>query len=307
MFIVSVKFTVFNNSKHIYQSIRSILMQKTNFPIEIVVGDDFSTDKSLDILKNLILPSHITIKFIKRPFNGIYHKNRKKNGYAYNAYDTIKKCSGKYIAFLDPDDYWTDPNKLQSQVDFLEKNGSYTACVHEYRYYYEEQGLVLRGNRCNPHISSLVCKNFDPCFLKYLYHPEINLMGDDTAIFLFLKSQGKLKRLKNIKPSIYRIHPDGIYSQITKTEKTYNQFIFIHVIDNIFKKCLGYGVNNNYINAQHFKFLFKSIINNGLIGENIRVESKYTSISFVFLKDILNLLIFKIKSIYLCYAKSELL
>jgi glycosyltransferase involved in cell wall biosynthesis len=119
---VSVWIITYNHEKFIAQSIESALMQKTNFEIEIVIGDDCSTDRTGAIVQEYE-------KKYPNIIRTVYHK---ENVGAYrNAYeDTLPLCRGKYIAVLEGDDYWIDPYKLQKQVDCLEKNEKLSFCFH---------------------------------------------------------------------------------------------------------------------------------------------------------------------------------
>jgi len=117
---VSVFVMVYNHEKYIAECLDGILMQKCNFSYNIVVGEDASTDKSREILLEYC---------IKYPgkFKLILHE--KNIGAASNQIAVFRACTGKYIALCEGDDYWTDPYKLQKQVDFLEENPGYSLCV----------------------------------------------------------------------------------------------------------------------------------------------------------------------------------
>lgn len=106
----------YNLEKYIAEALDSILMQKVNFKYNIVVGEDCSTDNTRQILQEYAskYPDKFTL---------LLHK--KNLGVVANFATTLKSCQGKYIALLDGDDYWTDPFKLQKQVDFLESNKDY--------------------------------------------------------------------------------------------------------------------------------------------------------------------------------------
>ena len=109
----------YNHEKFIADAIESILMQKTNYDYEIVIGEDCSSDNT----KNILLEYK---KKYPGKFNLILHE--KNVGAIQNQIDTFSACQGKYIALLEGDDYWTDPYKLQKQVTFLETNPDYNVC-----------------------------------------------------------------------------------------------------------------------------------------------------------------------------------
>ena len=115
--LVSVWMITFNHEKYISLALDSILMQKTTFKFEIIVGEDCSTDETRNILKEYE-------KKYPRIIKPIYHN--KNVGAMINAYiHCLPKLQGKYIACLEGDDYWTDAYKLQKQVDFLEAHPDY--------------------------------------------------------------------------------------------------------------------------------------------------------------------------------------
>ncbi len=118
---VSVVILTYNHAKYIQECLDSVLSQKTNFRFEILVGDDASLDDTPDILREYM-----------DKYSSIFHLVlRKENvGPTRNVYDLFQKAEGRYIAFVEGDDYWTDVHKLQIQYDFLESNPSYSFCTH---------------------------------------------------------------------------------------------------------------------------------------------------------------------------------
>lgn len=122
--LVSINCTTYNQESYIEQAIESFLMQKTNFKYEILINDDASTDGTTDIIKKYEKKYPDIIKPIYQQENQ-YSKGIKV-GYEYN----FKRAKGKYIALCEGDDYWTDPYKLQKQVDYMESNPSCTLCMH---------------------------------------------------------------------------------------------------------------------------------------------------------------------------------
>ncbi len=114
--MVSVLMVTYNHGKYISKTLESVIKQKVDFYYEIVVGEDFSSDNTRTIVKNYAQKHPDKIKLL------LQHKNI---GMERNFFATFKACTGKYIAFCDGDDYWTDPNKLQKQVDFLESHSDY--------------------------------------------------------------------------------------------------------------------------------------------------------------------------------------
>jgi glycosyltransferase involved in cell wall biosynthesis len=121
--VVTIVCIAYNQEKYISETIESFLMQKTNFNYEILIQDDASKDKTPEIIKKY----EMQYPDIIRP---VYQKENQysKGIQVLDFYQDIAK--GKYIAVCEGDDYWTDPNKLQRQVDYMEKNQDCSACVH---------------------------------------------------------------------------------------------------------------------------------------------------------------------------------
>jgi len=121
--LVSVSCITYNQEKYIVDAIESFLMQKTNFKFEILIHDDASTDGTKGIIKeyeekytNLIKP--------------IYQiENQYSQGIKIHQLN-VKRARGKYIAICEGDDFWTDPYKLQKQVDYMESHPECSICVH---------------------------------------------------------------------------------------------------------------------------------------------------------------------------------
>jgi len=117
--LVSICIATFNQEDFIENCLNSVLSQKTNFQIEIIVGDDASTDKTQEIIQ----------EFVKKNSGLFKPILRKRNlGCPFNGMDLYHKSRGKYIALLDGDDYWTDPHKLKKQIDYLESNPDCSFC-----------------------------------------------------------------------------------------------------------------------------------------------------------------------------------
>ena len=121
---VSINCITYNQKSYIRKTIESFLMQKTNFNYEILIHDDASTDGTSDIIKEYERKYPHIIKAIYQT------ENQYSKGIRVEHEFNFKRAKGKYIAICEGDDYWTDENKLQKQVDYMEKNPLCTLCVH---------------------------------------------------------------------------------------------------------------------------------------------------------------------------------
>lgn len=136
--LVSVCMITYNHEAYITQAIEGVLMQETDFPVELVIGDDVSTDRTLEIC----------LDYKKVHSGNLTVLHREKNlGMSKNFSDTLAHCKSEYVALCEGDDYWTDPKKLQKQVDFFRNNPGFTVCFHNALIVYEQENKT-------PHLSN---------------------------------------------------------------------------------------------------------------------------------------------------------
>jgi glycosyltransferase involved in cell wall biosynthesis len=179
--IVSLLLLTYNHSEFIAQAINSILEQKVNFDYEILIGDDCSSDGTCEIVDSYAKKYPNLIKTIRSEQNVGALRNEKR---------LMEASQGKYIAFLEGDDYWVDQFKLQKQVDFLEANPDYGLVHGDVNHYYQDSGKTLyKVNTESQNISDnvfisilkpnpLFIKTATVCFRKEL----INHFNYDLAI-----------------------------------------------------------------------------------------------------------------------------
>ncbi len=205
--LLSVVMISYGHEKYIKQAIEGVLNQKTNFKFELIIANDASPDKSAEIIHGLISENN-------NQNCSIVFKNHTKNlGVIPNFLDAINSTKGRYIAFCEGDDYWTYPNKLQKQVDFLESNTTYSFTLHHRE---RLQNGVLSFQPCNSDSIFLQCivfRNFelDEFFLKTIHQ----MVYGDAFLFYKLLSLGKCK-IFDFNGAVYRVHENGIHSGLTK-------------------------------------------------------------------------------------------
>lgn len=125
---LSVCLITYNHANYISEAIDGVLMQRVNFSWELIIADDFSTDGTREIV---LIYKEKYPEFIKLIL-------QKKNvGREQNWFDLLNAPAFKYIAYIEGDDYWTDPYKLQKQVDFMEANPDCSICFHAAELVYE--------------------------------------------------------------------------------------------------------------------------------------------------------------------------
>lgn len=218
---VSVGVITYNHEKFIAQAMESVLMQVTDFDYEIVVGEDFSSDKTRMILDEYYQRYPEKIKLIYRDENV---------GLKRNFVDLLKNCKGKYIAVLSGDDYWTDGQKLQRQYEFLEKHPMY-ALIGNNAYRLINGDKEKTGQLVNTSPESfdfdtgfLILQN--PCVASQVFFRNIvsefpsiyyESTGEDRQLYILLSLIGMCR---------FDIHPTGIYriheASLTKLRNTYD-------------------------------------------------------------------------------------
>ena len=123
--IACIRCTTFNQEKFIAQCLDGFLIQETDFPFEVIVHDDASRDGTADIIREYAAKYPRIIK----PYIETENQWSKNDGSFTRIMNSL--ITRKYIAMCEGDDYWIDPHKLQSQIDFLEKNPEYTMVFHD--------------------------------------------------------------------------------------------------------------------------------------------------------------------------------
>lgn len=210
--LLSILCITYNHENYIAESIESFLMQKTDFPFEIVIGEDCSTDDTRKIIESYRIRYPNLIRVQYPDSNG---------GFQNNMLLTLKACRGNFIALCEGDDYWTDPKKLQKQVDYLKNN---TQCVITYgavqafdenKIAYDYTGGAQfdltqeQLQNCHP-INTLTA-----CFRNILGElpPEYYVTGyGDLFLWSLLSEYGDGHYIDSILPSRYRIHAGGVHS-----------------------------------------------------------------------------------------------
>lgn len=212
--LLSVCMITFNHAPFIAQAISSVLEQKTSFPIELVIGEDHSTDGTAAIIQDLMAahPEVIRARF-----------NAPNLGMMPNFLKTFGECRGKYVAMLEGDDYWSDPEKLARQVRFLEEHPDYALCFHPVRIM--ENGRMDSSDRFTrpvpetTTIRDLARGNYiHTC--SVVYRREcLNELPDSLAhspvgdyfLHMLAARHGPIGRLPETM-GVYRVHAGGVWS-----------------------------------------------------------------------------------------------
>ncbi len=216
---LSVVMVTYNHEKYIAQAIESVLMQDTSFGFHLLIGDDKSTDNTLQICQTYESKYPDKITLIKRDKNIGMINNIK------NTFENAFKSGVKYIAVLEGDDYWTDEHKLQKQVDFLENNKDFSLCITNAKIFSEKKGTLTeffhKDFRDVPNhessLEDLLYINFVPN-LTSVFRNKISLpkwfekvYPGDWQMHLLSAKKGKIGFI-NEYTAVYRHHDKAVSS-----------------------------------------------------------------------------------------------
>jgi glycosyltransferase involved in cell wall biosynthesis len=220
---VSVSMITYNHAPFIHQALDSVLMQQTNFPIEICLGEDQSTDGTRGICQEYAAKYPGIIRLFLRDRSDL-SRLKYKVPFMQNGIETLKACRGQYIALLEGDDYWTDPLKLQKQADLLNVDPSKSICFHGVKQVWEDGShapLILEppDKRSVYSLEDILRQNIIPTcsvlFRRGLFgevpHWYSLLEQGDWPLHILNAQYGDIGYIGEIM-SVYRIHAGGVWS-----------------------------------------------------------------------------------------------
>ncbi|ABQ26527.1 glycosyltransferase [Geotalea uraniireducens] len=224
---VSVAMITYNHEEFIAKAIDSVMMQRTNFDYEIVIGEDCSTDNTRNIVSDYQK---------KYPDKFRLLLNEKNIGANRNAEQTFGSCTGEYVAVLDGDDYWTSPYKLQKQVDFLDNHPECVICFHNVLMFYKDgshechvycppgqkefstvEDLLEKGN-----IIPTCSKMYRRGLLDHVPHWICSLKMGDWPVDILHALYGKIGYINEIM-GVYVIHQTGMWFGIRQNWEEKNK------------------------------------------------------------------------------------
>jgi glycosyltransferase involved in cell wall biosynthesis len=217
--LVSVCITTYNHAAFINEALDSVLMQKVDFPIEILLGEDDSSDGTREICIAYVEKNKDKIRLFLHKRENVIHINGRPTG-RYNFLNNIRNAKGKYIALLDGDDYWTDPLKLQKQVSFLEKNPGYSVSFHKTNKMVNRELKTDYLNETTPVTTGFkeislgnYIRTLSVVYRNDFKIPEIltETPVADYVIHVLNAQKGNIHFLNEIM-GVYRMHEGGIWS-----------------------------------------------------------------------------------------------
>ena len=228
---VSVSITAYNHAPYIAQAVEAALAQRTSFPFEVIVGDDCSTDTTRDVLRalqrrhpdrlRLVLPEH----------------NLGGGGKVLFA-RTLELARGHYVASMDGDDYWTAPDKLQRQVDYLDAHPECSMCFHDVLEVREDgTAPPRRQNRGAPPARigmrqvlryDVVIPACSPLFRREVVCPlppwYFTVRFGDTPLYMLAAERGDIGFIDAVM-GVYRIHPGGVWAGMPSDSRRFESLI----------------------------------------------------------------------------------
>jgi glycosyltransferase involved in cell wall biosynthesis len=250
--VLSICCITYNHVNYIRDCIEGFILQKTDFPIEILIFDDASTDDTQKIIKEYSSKYTNIITFLQTENQW---KNQKYGLINY----LLPAAKGNYIAICEGDDYWTDPYKLQKQVDFLEKNYDFNLCYHEVSIL--NNNGILRNDFINK-TNKIITSKFDlAVWGNYIHTCTVVLRNNfifndfnsnidlyDYLMYMNFVKDGKIKKIEEIM-SVYR-YGGGIWSSSSNNEKQKFRLDNIYNIlktteDDTIKEIMNLKLNSN--------------------------------------------------------------
>ena len=214
---INVIVTAYNHERYVSQCLESVLEQRGDFQLEVIVGDDCSTDNTRKTIEEFQQKYPKVISVLPPEKNLGITKNLKR---------CLNACSGEYIAICEGDDYWTDENKLQKQKDFLEIHTDCSMCFSAISLYYEEKNFFephhaqasLKKNTItiedligNNYIGNFSCCMYRADAIKKLPQGIYDLNTVDWMFNMACSQFGKIGFLQD-QMSVYRLHSNGTWT-----------------------------------------------------------------------------------------------
>ncbi|MDR1877601.1 MAG: glycosyltransferase [Flavobacteriaceae bacterium] len=256
-YMVSVVMITYNHEKYIQQAIESILMQECTFEYELIISNDCSPDNTHKIIQGY-LSGNNSIK---------YFSHEKNLGVIPNFLFALNQANGKYIAICEGDDYWTDPLKLQKQVDFMENNPDFSIIFHQVQVLEND----ILTNETYPLAKNVKDISTIEDLSKNNYIPTLSVLYKNSHTYP-----------SYIKDSFIGDYPLHLYN----AEK--GKIKFIPEIMGIYRK--GVGVWSSEINSIRNKKMLLSLFlisdyykNNKVVYHNLRQQQKFYL--YAYLKD----------------------
>ena len=254
--LVSVCMTTYNHEQYIVQAIESVLYQRVNFAVEVVIGEDCSTDNTLAICREYEAKYPECIRIVTSENNIGMHANYRR---------TIEACRGKYIAMLDGDDYFTDPNKLQMQIDALKGTDAAMCYTRSERRSQSDSTIYPQGALHTTFEDMLRLNTAENCTTVALrskildYYAEVDpltksWLTDDLPMWLWFSATQKIIAIDRV-TAVHRV----LTTSVSHSKQWQKQLDFCYSLDSIML-----WFDNKYNNGHLRNFLSRRRQNRNL-------------------------------------------
>ncbi len=278
--MVSVCMITYNHEKYIGQAIEGVLLQKCNFSVELIIGEDCSNDNTRKICEEYQRKNNI-IKLLPSEIN---------LGIIPNFIRTLNSCSGKYIAICEGDDYWIDPLKLQKQLDYLERNLNVSFVATNYSIYDEKTNqtkkvatskridfytLLKRKNQI-PTLTTCIKSEYIFDYIREINPLEKNWPVGDYPLWLYLSQKGKI----GVIPEYTANYNKRQNSACHYTDKKKQYQFYLNVIDIARFYSNKYGTSTS-IEKRIKRNKIDTLINYGYSLKNEKLMRKWVKYYFI--------------------------
>lgn len=232
---VSVLVTTYNQEKFIAQTIESALRQEADFPYEIVIGEDASTDRTGQIVLELQQKHPDRIRVLRCDTALAERERAVGLGGKSSFVDAFHACRGRYIALLDGDDWWTDSSKLQKQADFLDRHDECAICFHNATIFCDNGSSTAKvflpdDQKEMSTLEDLLFGNFmfsgSVMFRNYLFGQIPRWFHEvrtgDWALHIINAQYGALGYLKETMAA-YRVHDKGFWTSAEPLDQAHDR------------------------------------------------------------------------------------
>ncbi len=261
--LVSVCILSYNQEDYIAQAIESIVTQNTNFAFELILAEDGSTDKTRAICELYASKYPHIIRLLPA---------EKNMGFMPNCIRAFSQCQAPFVSYLDGDDYWSDPDKLQKQLDYLNANEDVAMCFTAWQNFYEDSESFVAevfvterefftakdfARGLYFHISTILFRR--PENNDWIDKLSQHRFLQDFPLYIILLENGEKAAYLREYTSIYRRHSRSIYNPLSIEEKNKTREYELEILK---KTCPEYlkdiNYNLNMIDYVRLRFAYKA-------------------------------------------------
>lgn len=254
--LVTIICLAFNHERYIEDAIRGFLIQDTQYPFEIILHDDASTDKTAEIMRKWAEKYPRIIRLVTQTEN-----QYSKGNFPFAI--TLKLAQGKYIALCEGDDYWIEPSKLQRQTEFLERNSDFSCCGHNLFLYDEIKlrvtqkyksldDIELSGEQMMKsgfliRVATLMFRrSFESLPQEYMLMPY-----GDVFLSSLLGQYGKAKIFLSFTGSVFRRNSFSTHSHLDKYKKNARRLLVRYWAAKYYRRIGRPDIEMHFINRAH--------------------------------------------------------